>query len=223
MKATIALVALTLVPAFVPAAAAVKVDPVGSYAIASASTPSGDAYTGTVDVRGRGDFYDVAWSLSNKEAFQGIGIVEGDVLGATWGVKGEYGVAIYTVKGGTLSGRWASSNSPGETGIERLEGPEGLEGTYAADGMFADRVRTYKGTVTIRKDGEGYRVSWNMPAGTYGGLGILDGNTLTVGWTPTQLGEVKGVASYRMAGGTLTGKWIPQVTTKPGSEVLKKR
>jgi hypothetical protein len=219
MKATVA----SIVFALAIGSAAMKVDPVGSYSIASASTPSGEAYKGTVDIKARGDFYDLAWSPADKETFQGIGIVEGDVLGATWGFQGEYGVAVYTIKGGSLSGRWASTNSPGETGIEKLEGPEGLEGTFAAEGMFADRVRTYKGTVTIHKEGEGYRVTWNMPTGSYGGLGILDGDTLTVGWAPNDLREVKGVASYRISNGKLAGKWISQVTTKHGTEVLEKR
>lgn len=193
----------------------------GSYKIVSASNPGGGGgYTGTVTIAKQGELYSVGWNLLNNPPYKGVGLVSGDLLGVGWGLGSAYGVAVYTVAGGTLTGKWATSATKEKAGTETLTGPEGLNGTYkitAAKGP--DGGAAYTGTATIKPTGAVYSVTWNLPADSYSGVGILEGNVFSVGWGVAGAGA--GAVAYRL-GDKLDGKWAQPQGTQIGTEVLSK-
>jgi hypothetical protein len=194
----------------------------GNYKIASATNPGGaGGYAGTVQVAPQGDHFTIAWTIANAPAFKGVGIVEGSTLGVGWGTGTNYGVAVYKVDGGTLTGKWATYANQGKAGTESLSGPAGLNGEYKIVASTTPGTgKAYAGTVTIAPKGTAYSVTWKLPNETYSGVGILSGNVLVVGWG-TGGGEA-GAVSYNIAGGKLDGKWAQPGGSALGTEVLQK-
>jgi uncharacterized protein (DUF2147 family) len=211
----------TATAAGTPSGPANTVNVSGKYKILSASNPDGrGGYSGSVAITERGDMYAIDWTIANTAPYKGVGIVTGQVLGVGWGVGAEYGVAVYTVNGGTLDGKWATSSTRGHAGIEKLSGPAGLNGTYKiTEAKDGDSGKTYTGTVTISPSGAVYNVTWTLPGQTYSGVGILQGSVLTVGWGTA--GKGAGVVVYQV-GDKLDGKWAQPRGTMLGAEVLGK-
>ena len=88
----------------------------GTYTTAGANA-DGAAYTGALDVDVRGSAYALAWNGADGTA-AGIGLVDGDVLGSSYGANG-CGVALYRVQpGGGLVGTWTDARGA-EPGTER--------------------------------------------------------------------------------------------------------
>lgn len=88
----------------------------GTYTTAGANA-DGAAYTGALDVGARGSAYALAWNGADGTA-AGIGLVEGDVLGSSYGPDG-CGVALYRLQpGGGLVGTWTDASGAGP-GTER--------------------------------------------------------------------------------------------------------
>lgn len=195
----------------------------GSYQITSASNPGGQGgYTGTVQLAQEGDHYTIDWSVANSPGYKGVGIVEGSVLGVGWGTGANYGVAVYKVSGGTLTGRWATFMSRGKVGSETLSGPAGLNGEYKiAAATNPANNKSYEGTVRIAPNGSAYSVTWQLPNETYSGVGILSGDVFVVGWGTG--GGSAGVVSYGISGGQLNGSWAQPGGSALGTEVLAKK
>jgi Caspase domain len=77
-----------------------------------------------------------------------------------------------------------------------------VEGEYLVRGTNR-RGQTYSGRARIWRDGERYRMSWNLASGEkYGGEGVLNGDTLTINW-----GEQYPVIYAAGSDGVLHGTW----------------
>lgn len=88
----------------------------GAYTTAGANA-DGAAYTGALEVDARGNAYALAWNGADGTA-AGIGLVEGDVLGSSYGPDG-CGVALYRAQpDGGLVGTWTDASGAGP-GTER--------------------------------------------------------------------------------------------------------
>jgi hypothetical protein len=75
----------------------------GSYMLLGAS-PDGSDYDGRLTVIPQGPVYQLVWAVGS--GYDGIGITQGDRLGATWGGEG-CAIVIYEVRAdGSLSGLW---------------------------------------------------------------------------------------------------------------------
>ncbi|MCA9639195.1 MAG: hypothetical protein H6718_22710 [Polyangiaceae bacterium] len=194
----------------------------GTYTISSASNPGGEGgYEGSVAITQSGDVYKLTWSISDGSQYKGVGLMEGDVLGVGWGMAAEFGVAVYKVEGGKLTGRWTSAVETG-AGTETLEGPAGLNGSYKITaGTNASDGKPYTGEVTIKPSGAVYNVTWKHPDKTFSGVGMLQGSTFVVGWG--EAGKGAGAVLYRVSGNTLDGKWAQPAGTALGTEVLAKK
>ena len=85
-----------------------------------------------------------------------------------------------------------------------------IEGSWTITEAKTPNDDEYGGTLDISAAaGEAenlYELSWETSAGSYSGLGFLEGDRLLVGYGLTQ--QIYGVALYRINGdGTLDGKW----------------
>ena len=102
----------------------------GLWRITRASEPTGRSYGGNVQISRSGDAWEMNWKLSDGGSQGGIGIDLGNgVLAAAWGGSGTYGVTVYDVAAGTLTGKTAQKGVR-TLGAETLSGPPGLNGTY---------------------------------------------------------------------------------------------
>lgn len=189
------------------------------------SAPSGGAnYSGEVTVKKNGDHHVVTWSLGNAGSYVGSGLVNGNVFAVAYGGGRPYGLVVYKVSGGKLSGSWlvGGSGKP-VTGEETIEGAEGLSGTYKITSGKSSQGSSYSGEVTIKKTGETYAVNWALKNESYTGVGILHGDLLVIGWGT---GTGYGVVSYDIAdgklGSTLEGKWTAAGSDAVGKETLTK-
>jgi hypothetical protein len=197
-------------------------DPSGSYAITSSTNPGGaPGYTGSLKITRSGDIHDVTWTIPNTPSYTGVAVLSGSTLGVGWGVGARYGVAVYTVTSGHLSGRWATKGASGRAGTEVLDGPAGLSGTYKITSGSAPDGKSYTGTVAITPTGETFAVKWTLATDSYSGVGIKQGDTLVVGWGDA--GKDAGVVSYQVSASALDGKWATPGGTKLGTEILGKR
>ncbi|MCK6586119.1 MAG: hypothetical protein HUU21_26645 [Polyangiaceae bacterium] len=194
----------------------------GSYTITSAANPGGGGgYQGSVSITPAGDIYKIAWTIPNSPPYSGVAILEGATLGVGWGMGAQYGVAVYTINGGKLTGRWATASSGTTAGTEVIEGPEGLSGTYKVVSAKAPAGGSYTGTVTITPTGATHSVQWNLSNGSFSGVGIRQGNLLIVGWGES--GKGAGAVSYQVSGTSLTGVWATPGGTQLGSETITRR
>ena len=194
----------------------------GGYSILSASNPGGGrAYTGQVGISKGAEAYTLQWSIPGTPPYGGVGIEVDSVLGVGWGTQGEdYGVVVYRVQGGSLRGTWASSSTGGRVGAEDLQGPAGLNGDYRIVRSQSPGGGTYTGTVRIAPSGDTFTLQWTLPRESYGGVGILRGNLLVVGWGA---GRGAGVVAYTKAGKRLDGVWATPGGTQLGSELLERK
>lgn len=191
----------------------------GSYTIKSSANPGGGGgYKGSVNITQTGDVYKIGWTIPNSPAYSGVALLDGSTLGVGWGMGAQYGVVVYRVNGGKLSGKWATAGSGGTAGTEDLEGPEGLNGTYNVVSAKAPAGGSYTGTVTITPSGATHSVKWNLSNGSFSGVGIRQGDLLIVGWG--EAGKGAGVVSYQVSGETLTGVWATPGGTQLGNETI---
>lgn len=97
-------------------------------------------------------------------------------------------------------------------------------GVYVLEGYnVGDDKVDYVGSVAIEKAGEVYRLQWNIAGQTQRGVGILDGNILSVGYIDVTGGNIldAGAVSYRiLSEGKLDGKWSSVLGRRTGREVL---
>lgn len=88
------------------AAAQDPVDITGRYAVAG-TNPDGGMYQGTAEISKRGATYRIRWVIGVSETYEGVGILEGDVLAVSFSSGTTSGVVLYRVEKGKLTGRWA--------------------------------------------------------------------------------------------------------------------
>lgn len=94
-----------------------------------------------------------------------------------------------------------------------------LTGKYAVKGTNPGGKGNYAGTVTITQKGDLYQLAWSVGA-NYTGVGIKNGNVLSVGWG-TGGAAGYGIVAYTIgADGTLTGTWAGAKDATLGTEML---
>jgi len=202
----LALIALSAGLLLIGAASADEL--VGKYQ-ASGTTPKGKAYSGEVQIEQLGGLHVVLWKLADGEAYKGMGIRQGDVLGAAYGPSDtKFGIVVYQINGGTLTGQWADSRDlKSELGKETLEGDPSLNGIYKITlGQNRDGMTNYGGQVQIRRSGESYIVIWPTKPPAIG-IGIRVKDTLVVAYTSNPQ-KMPGVVAYQALGAdALGGVW----------------
>jgi hypothetical protein len=98
------------------------------------------------------------------------------------------------------------------------------EGLYALEGYNSSSdIPSYTGLVRITKDGDVYKLEWTIQSQSQRGVGILEGNILSVGYLDITGGSLNdtGVVSYKLLSDTkLDGLWSSVSGNNPGREVL---
>jgi len=196
-------------------------DLTGFYTANGANPGGAGKYSGEVKLTKNGDVYNVDWALANSPPYKGVALQSGDNLGVGWGMGASFGVVVYKVSGGKLSGRWATASSGPKPGTEELEGPAGLSGTYKITKASTPEGGAYTGNVTIKPNGDVYEVTWVLPKETYSGVAIKQGELLIVGWGAA--GKAAGVVSYQVGPKGLDGKWGAPGARQLGTETLAKK
>jgi hypothetical protein len=95
-----------------------------------------------------------------------------------------------------------------------------FEGAYELQGVDADKS-TYKGTVEVMKSGAGYQIRWVMDGTTSFGAGMLDGETLWVGYVDEGRAGITGMK--KQANGDLKGPWYRRGGKALGEETWVKK
>lgn len=97
-----------------------------------------------------------------------------------------------------------------------------FSGTYSIKGVNPG-VGAYTGTLTISPRGDIYDVQWVIGAVRYGGVGVVNGDTLSVAYAPADH-SFMGVVSYTARPNGLDGKWaVYGGATKTGTETATRK
>lgn len=191
----------------------------GSWKISNAKAPNGSTYKGSVEITKLRSVHLLSWQTTGGN-YSGVGIAKGSAIYAGYGINIDYGVVVYELKAdGSLDGIWSTNKSAGMTGTEKVLGGKALNGTYEIVGTNAGNNSSYKGTLSIKKTGTVYSLTWKVGNTAYNGVGILDGNTLAVGWG---FGNAFGVVGYHINGNTAKGIWTMGGGNSTGVEDLAK-
>jgi len=189
------------------------IDRSGNYTITRASNignPS-STYTGSVTMKTFGGGYRAVWSTG----FVGAIIESDGVLVGNWGPDPHI-AAIYKVDGGKLSGKYIEG-AAGKVNSHTLEGPSGLNGSYKITASSENDT----GTIIIRPEGQTYTLVATLPNESMLGTGILSGDQLAVGWSPSNT-KTGGVIAYRVIGNALNGLWTFHRGKQTGTENLER-
>ena len=188
------------------------------FAITKGTNPGGKGgYTGTVSFsREKTDeAFKVTWKLSDGSTTTGWGVPypKSGYMAVAYGSEAT-GVAIYKMKGEGFDARWA------------LAGPKSKIDSYELKRAKEKFHYAYKdgskGDVSIEpSEVEGVaNVVYKMPTGTYGGIGVADGDFIGVG-AASGLKDF-GVIIYHVEKDlTAKGSWILGGAQALGSEELK--
>jgi hypothetical protein len=193
----------------------------GTYTISAAANPGGaGSYTGKVTIGKASGYATLDWTIPGAPPYAGVAIAFGSKLGVGWGMGGNYGVVVYKISGGTLSGQWTAKGLSG-VGEEDLTGPSTLDGTFTIGGKTrSPDGKSYTGTVSIKPTGKTFSITWATSVGNFAGVGIQDGDTLVTGWGAG--GRGAGVVIYTTNGTSLDGVWANPGATALGTETLSK-
>lgn len=93
-------------------------------------------------------------------------------------------------------------------------------GTYTIEGTNPGSGAGYKGTVTVAKTGETYRVVWIVGGTRYVGTGIGNRDFIAVSYAS---GNSTGLALYGADGGNWKGVWTYSGGDKMGAEFWKRQ
>ncbi|HVZ00904.1 MAG TPA: hypothetical protein VHA35_15460 [Dongiaceae bacterium] len=186
-------------------------------------TAGGTAYQGSVAIATEGAGYRVAWQRDADLERQGFALRYDRVLGvAAEDQDAFFGVVLYRVKGGHLTGIWQNSGSPiaENLGFEDLDGPEGLDGVFIISRGVNPNGTVYQGDVTIKKSGAIYLVDWRTPNPSFIGTGVLLGDTFVVGYA---VRHRSGVVAYCIRSGEmLDGVSGEASDSATGTETLRR-
>jgi len=147
---------------------------------------------------------------SDKEVTKGISIRTGTGIGAAYGGESLFAMAVYELKGKTISAVWTTAANPAVSGKYELKGTN-----YKGACTFADGT---PGKVTFTP-GEGgmYKVVWDLASGHFEGVGVRNGDIL-VAASGVPSGYF-GVAAYLPKGEDIVGVWGTTQTPTAGKEV----
>ena len=93
-------------------------------------------------------------------------------------------------------------------------------GQYAVQGANPGNQSPYKGTVTIDRTGDTYRVTWVVGGQRYIGTGIGDDTFIAVSY---RSGNETGLALYKAEGPNWSGVWTYANGTRIGTESWSRR
>lgn len=79
-----------------------------------------------------------------------------------------------------------------------------LTGNYTLQGQNPNGT-AYKGTLEVQETNAVFLLTWQIGSSVHRGTGLLTDNILSVVWST---GNESGLATYRVAGNTLSGSWI---------------
>ena len=190
----------------------------GHYKVTQGVNPAGGTYNARVVVEPRETFnvYRIHTKVGDAPPTHSLAILSGDTLAAGWSDTPGYGVVVYRVEGGRLTGAWLADSSGDEMSKEVLEGPPGLDGTYTiVEAYSAGSGEPYDGTVEIHPKGDVYTVTWTTNGYVYYGVGILKDDLFIASW-----GSKSGVAYYKIDGDGLAGIWSHLGAWTTGTENL---
>jgi len=103
-----------------------------------------------------------------------------------------------------------------------LSAKSAFSGVYSIKGT-SPGVGAYTGTLTISPRGDIYDVVWVVGTAKYGGVGVVNGETLSVAYAPADY-KFMGVMSYVARSNGLDGKWaIYGGKTKTGTETATRK
>ncbi len=191
----------------------------GLWRITQAVDATGKAYAGNVQVSRSGEAWEMAWKLTDGGTQGGVGIDCGNgILAAGFGGSEAYGVIVYDVAGGTLTGKWAQKGIR-TLGTENLSGPTGMGGVYTVTSAQNPVGAAYTGSVRITPNGQLYDMTWSTGGSTQRGVAILEGSKLIAGWG-TAGGA--GVVRYKITPTRLEGVWAPVGGNRWGTEILER-
>ena len=210
---------------------------VGRYA-ATGVDPQGRNYKGDVQIEQVGKLHVVLWKLESGEAYKGVGIRQGNVLGVAYGpADTKFGIVVYKVNGGKLEGVWADTRDlKSELGKETLEGSPDLQGTYKiALGQNRDGMTNYTGSIEVKRNGDTFLFYWPTKPPALG-VGVLVDGMLVVAYSGNPA-KLPGVVAYKSSGAdTMDGIWafldLQKASSgsvnvappkKPGAETLKRQ
>lgn len=174
----------------------------------------GGAYKGEVEVTKLSSATAKArWTTgtgANKQVVDGIAIKTKNGIGAAYGGKALYALALYTLNGKSIDAVWTTAAAPKESSSYALKGSD-FEGTLS----FADGT---PGTVTFTPVGENvYKVVWQLSTGRYEGVGVRKGDLLAA--ASGEPGGAFGVATYAPKGEIIEGAWAMNGAKAAGTEV----
>lgn len=189
----------------------------GDYRIRG-NNPDGSRYRGTLEIEGEPEgVLTLNWDTNGS--YDGVGIVEGDVLAGAHGDDGDVcNAAAFTIADdGSLSARWASFDGRGpstEDAVAVVPGPPGVAGSFAIEGVNADG-NDYSGSMDLVASGAAFEVIRQVGGILVRGSGIKLGNVLAVAFGD----ETCAVVVYRQgADGHLDGTWGAGGVQTPGQE-----
>ena len=190
----------------------------GTFTVEGINPTNDQAYDGKVGVIDSENAASVRWQLPNNLNYEGVGFITGDIFSVAYGTPGKYGLVVYKLDGkGKLVGEWNAANKPNERGKETLEGSKDLTGTYKITDSFSSYNKNpYNGVVTITKTGVTYLFNWTLGTESYSGIGVLDGDIMSVAWGT---GATYGVAAYKSKKDKLDGQWAMPTWQTVGTEV----
>jgi hypothetical protein len=103
-----------------------------------------------------------------------------------------------------------------------LSAKSAFSGVYSIKGTNPG-VGAYTGTLTISPRGEIYDVLWVVGSMKYGGVGVVNGETLSVAYAPADY-KFMGVVSYVASPKGLEGKWaVYGGQAKTGTETATRK
>ncbi|RBP42572.1 hypothetical protein DES53_106281 [Roseimicrobium gellanilyticum] len=147
---------------------------------------------------------------ANKEVTEGIAIKTDKAIGAAYGGKDLYALALYSIKGNSIEAVWTTAAAPKESSTYALKGSD-FQGALS----FADGT---PGTVTFTATGENvYKVVWQLTSGRFEGVGVRKGDVLAAA-SGAKDGSF-GVAGYVPKGDIIDGSWAVNGATAAGTEV----
>ncbi len=194
----------------------------GNYDTTGTNPDGGTPYKADLTVTKRDQVYQFSWK-SGDTNYDGVGVTTGNsaAVAYTTGKNGEgCGVVLYKINpDGSMTGKvgyWGENRMETEQAT-RKSGSD-LEGEYDISGKNPDG-QEYKGTLKVKKEGQGYQFMWSAPD-TLEGFGIRGGDMVAVGFGDKQCAFV----GYDIKpDGTLDGKWGAKTSKTLGTEVAKKK
>jgi hypothetical protein len=201
----------------------------GVFNVSGTAANDTEPYNGVLTVAPSGDVYNFRWAL-NKGTRVGTGVQMGSAVGVsfapTGGGKG-CGVGLYKVNtiNGTLEGRqvrWGNKNYSTETATR--EDGKSFPGRYKYI-LGANEGQGFTGTLTIKKDGDGYDFEWHQDenlntTAKMVGFSIWKGSYAAVSFGGRQCS----FALYDItSNGSLDGNWGGQKAVTFGTETAKRQ